>query len=412
MPPRRRARSMEPYFTPSGQGKLFYEPAAGPQQARQEEQKTRRWEFEETLDEIVRSEDRPPPAESQKIRDRVIADAPRDAGRLRLSQMQTEDFNAHRERTTRHWELGRAAGLSPAEILRRQHQTGHSPARFTTPGNWAASSPLDPATNPPEEARQLLGQETVSRVVRGQRKRVTSDVARTLAKGTSVPPSSLGGLQGFVARSMGGERSVAHYSPLDREIHVASGHTTDASTLTHEIGHHVSSKTEGYPERRETRIPDHRGGSVAPAEEAFADDYAATHADPGYRGYADGPLGADPTYRAARRVPSMLSREEFEGEQGAIFDVEPAFAPNADAEVQALTTDEGRSVIGWGPKKYGTPGSTHKHAYDPSGQSEFWGANYAAMFQDDIIPDRRRDDWETQSFRHTDPVVKQPWKGR
>lgn len=46
MPPRRKERSLSPYFTPSGQGKLFYEPADGLQQKRQREQTSRRREFE------------------------------------------------------------------------------------------------------------------------------------------------------------------------------------------------------------------------------------------------------------------------------------------------------------------------------------------------------------------------------
>lgn len=412
MPPRRKERSLEPYFTKSGQGKLFYEPADGPQQASQREQKTRRQAFEGSLGGHTRMYGPADPAEVRKVHLRALLDEPTSPGDLSLRQSLPWDS----ARISRRYELHRSAGEDKIPLDRvMNNRFLQTPDRFESGGVYGAAprvaDPRDPRN--PEFSRAVE-----QRATAGTGKRLGADIARDLATKTTVPPEDVDRL-GVVVRDMSRERSRAHYQPWSQEINVEPGSHRDTSMMTHEVGHHVSSRSPGYAERQEVRTPDPRGETVGPREEAFADDYAATHADPSYRGYGGSFLTDNPEYLSARKVPpaantptSVPSNVGQQFEQLASFEVEDAFAPDADAEVQAYTQNEGRDVLGWGPNRYNDPESIYKHEYDPAGEKPFWGANYVSMFNDDVVPQSRRDDWLTQSFRHTDPVVKQTWKSR
>ena len=277
-----------------------------------------------------------------------------------------------------------------------------------------------------------------------------AEIARNLADSTTIPPSDLGGLakisEGQFTPGEGADLyprfspgAAAHYNrgnPMGPAIEAP--HQMSPGTLVHEIGHHVSAKSPGYEDRMGTESVGPVQDRQLPLEEAFADDYAVRQGfTPGYEaGARSASLGLDGDdvpefarmYLGSRETPlrrasgsDMLNPTEFG--QLAAFETEDAFTPEADASVQAFTRNEGREVLGWGPKRQSySPESVLKHEYrlnavegEPySGEPnpDFTGANYVSMFNDDVVPERRMDDWQEQSFRHTDPVVKQLWKDR
>lgn len=266
----------------------------------------------------------------------------------------------------------------------------------------------------------------------GQRR---AEMGRSLADDTTVPASALAGLtsveigyDSFEADDptdkFDGE--AAHYRGQFKDIRAPRPMPT--GTLTHEIGHHVSIAHEKNP--RGGSIPAAHGSRVDGAEEGRADAFALTHTakrDYTYASNAKGSIvetaftGEQSPYRQAREAAGQplreweggaLSPRQFGPEQSAAFDVEEAFAPESEATVQAYTRNEGREVIGWSAdaeqnKHMGRTG-IHKNEYDPEHEKPFTGANYASMFDDDIVPERHRNDW--LDSRRGAEVVRQSWR--
>ena len=431
MPPRRKERSLDPYFTKSGQGKLFYEPADGPQQAAQREERSRRRGFERAMEPITGVEAYPdPPEHREKLRSRLQADEPRDTGGLALSQF--HDFRGAGDKHAQRWNLGRGAGLQPDELIHRQQQFGHTPERFDTPGHWGATPPSDRF----KDAGDALEIEAQRRSLEGVRRRKVGDLARGMATETTVPVEDLEGVAkiGIERHKVSGMENAAG-SYWGREggqeayIQLEPGVGDTAKTLTHELGHHKSTRTPGYGERQSVQARGPVHDRQVPREEAFADDYAVRHGkrasyEAGARSEAlgrgeDAPafakeyLGArqEPLYRST--AADSLSPQEFEHRE--LFETEPAYSPEADVEVQSYTRKRGAEVLGWGPNRYGGVGSIQKHEYDPSGESEFWGANYVSMFNADVVPDRRMEDYQAAKHswpREPERAPKQLWRDR
>lgn len=266
-----------------------------------------------------------------------------------------------------------------------------------------------------------------------------AEIARDLADRTTVHPDTLRGLaqisegqyyslvnEGF--RPEFGPHVAAHYDQFRHANGpvIEAPHKMDVGTLTHEIGHHESRYHNRNTSTGETYAHLRSGTHVGVGEEGRADAYALEHApqDRTYtyasnaKGTEDEPkfAGIQSPYRREREAMGQPLRDweggapnvgqQFAPHQEEIFEVEDAFAPDADAEVQAYTQNEGREVLGWGPNRYHDPESIHKHEYDPEGEKPFWGANYVSMFNDDVVPDR----WINAIGGRR--KVKQVWKSR
>ena len=385
MPPRRKERSLDPYFTKSGQGKLFYEPADGPQQAAQQEKKGRR-------NEMLAAMPQTKVFESDPLHGEVKA-------KIQQRGKVAEQYEFGDHEIAEHNVATRQAGTQRRADMAREL--------------------ADQTTVHPDNLRELH-QVSEGQYAYGQLPDGKPDMLPRFAPG-----------------------SVAHY---DQQRH-ASGPVIEApkrmdlGTLTHEIGHHVSRHHNRNTGTGEARAHLEGGLHVDLAEEGRADAFALEHA-PSARQYTyasnalstgDRALFSSPDsrYRQERewagqplrdweggsfRPPTAadsLSPQEFEHQE--LFETEPAYSPEADVEVQAYTRKRGAEVLGWGPNRYGGVGSIQKHEYDPSGESEFWGANYVSMFDADVVPDRRMEDYHAAKSswpREPERAPKQLWRDR
>lgn len=157
----------------------------------------------------------------------------------------------------------------------------------------------------------------VGRVDEAARSVVSSRMARDLARNTEVDPNDLGGLRRL--RLMNRESRVSedapgYYEPTKHSI--TMNRPDNTPTLVHEIGHHVSVGDVNWGDRNAVSTPVSRDlrqptktTNQRPREEAYADDYRATHLPShegtGYR-YSDAYFSSPSfaaEYDAARKVP-------------------------------------------------------------------------------------------------------------
>jgi hypothetical protein len=442
----KRKRSMEPYFTAAGTGKLFFEPAAGPQQEAQAKARTREREFRETLAPITEVVSRPEPSEWNKVRQRLITDAPRDAASLPISKL-SRPWAEQREVSDEHFRLSQAAGIPTADSLRRQYSTGHSPERFSTPGHWGATSPLDPQRTRDSPDGRMRDYESDRRAGTGHQQRRVADLARGIARGSTVPPEHLGGevpvgsvrMDVPPTDSQLGPHAGGNYqhgwSYVDQQGRTTSVHPAkinlgtrggdQAATLVHEIGHHQSSLSPGYDARQAVSMRGPVSSSQRPAEEAFADDYAVAHgAEASYEYHTHDPEFEEfsEPYLAARKTP--LRTESFtEGSgpdaQPGLFEVEPAVDDwEGVSAVQAYTRNDGNEVLGFGPRdprRLGGPPEHQRQQIHRASPEEIenvtWrdsASTFRSKYGDNIVPERN---FRAVADRRW-PMPMQSWKNK